>query len=131
MNNLDLLNPPEWYIITCPNCSCIVLVENDPNPEYIYGDKYSCYCNKCSISFTMGKYIYLIEINNIEFRAVSNLSYSSFINGDNITISVSYSLNDKLIEISYIDNPNINSYEQINKIFLDYVKRYLDNIIFE
>lgn len=129
MNNLDLLNPPDWYIITCPNCSCTVLVEIEPNPKDHYN--YGCYCNKCNILFTMEEYIYLIIINDYEFRAYSNLSYFNFINGRKIFISISYSIKDKFTDIIYIYNKNINSYDQINKIFLDFVKKYLNNVIFE
>lgn len=131
MNNLDLLNPPEWYIITCSNCSCTVLVESYPTLKDSNCYDYVCYCNKCNASFQMNEYINYIKINDNEFRAYSGLTHYSFINGDDTCILITYYLRNEYIDTICINDPNINSYDQINKIFLDFVKKYLDNIIFE
>lgn len=128
MNNLDLLNPPEWYIITCPNCSCTVLVEYYPD---ITNNISESYCNKCHASYEMGNYVNSCQINNIKFTIHSNLSHRAFMSGHNIYVNIYHYSSDNLVSVIHINNPNINSYEQINKIFLDFVKKYLDNIIFE
>lgn len=128
MNNLDLLNPPEWYIITCSNCSCTVLVEDYPDIKRNISESY---CNKCHASYEMSNYINSCQVDNIRFTIYSNLSYNAFISGYDIYVNIYHYSSDNLVNVIHIDNPNINSYEQINKIFLDFVKKYLDNIIFE